>query len=260
MHAPSNHLRCYLMLLHDCGLYFDRDELEPKNLGETPSTFLPECGLFCLSNQLPWGYFRGEPGTRDREGGGREIGMKSKWYLSHGGANLPCDERSWVKFGKSLQGKNLRDQRRSFFTSWGNQHHILMMILLYSFCYFFILWWGSPLGRKGDWASGCRGSLELWPIESFSGPGSRSADEARLNIANRSWKICTCAGSPSAPATPGLVPSWESGYFYMCAGRHAHTHTRTHALHAYSPHNWREEWKAKLRKRGKCQEWWENEK
>ena len=113
----------------------------------------------------------------------------------------------------------------------------------YSFCYsfyFFIVWWGTPLGREGDRASGCRGSLELWPIESFSGPGSRSADEARLNIANRSWKICTCAGSPSSPASPGLVPSWESSFFYMCAGRHVHTHTHTHthtraracALHA----------------------------
>lgn len=62
-----------------------------------------------------------------------------------------------------------------------------MMILFILILFFFSSGDGEVLrGREGDWASGSRGSLELWPIESFSGLGSRSADEARLNIANRS--------------------------------------------------------------------------
>lgn len=66
-------------------------------------------------------------------------------------------------------------------------------------------------------------TLELCEIESFSGLGSRSADDARLNIANHSWKICTCAGFPSTPAALGLVPSWESSY--KCADMHMWTNT-----------------------------------
>lgn len=144
-----------------------------------------------------------------------------------------CHERSWVILRKSLQAKKKTLetkcapsllQRKSNLTLW------------WLFC---CIYWvnfsscdgESPVGNEGAWASGCRGGLELWLIESFSGLGSRSADEARLNNANRSWKICTCAGSPSTPATPGLVQSWESSYFYMCAGRH--THTNTYALYMH---------------------------
>lgn len=87
------------------------------------------------------------------------------------------------------------------------------------------MWWrGQSCGAEGL-ASGCRGALEPWTSESFSGLGSRSADEASLNIANRSWKICTCAGSASTPATLGLIPSWESSYVYMCVDTHTLTQT-----------------------------------
>lgn len=195
MHAPSHPLRCYLMLLHDCGLCSDSDELLPKNFWGNPPDHPARMRLVLLVESAALEIFQ-KKARRRREGGGRETGMKSKWYLWRGGANLPCDERSWAMLGKSLQ--------RLLFTSEEISIAFLTMtlfMLILLFVCFFISWWGSPPGREGERASGCRGSLELWPIESFSGPGSRSADEARLNIGNRSWKICTCVEPP-----PLLLP------------------------------------------------------
>lgn len=150
-----------------------------------------------------------------------------EWYLES-----PCR-------AKSLHSKDYLS------LPWGgNKRHILIIFCLSSLCFcffccwFFMFWWDCSLGREGDWASG-RGSLELWASESFSGLGSRSADEARLNIANHSWKICTCARTPfSTPATPGLALE-EQLHLHVCK----HTHLLTHA-HAYAPYNWKERSKA----------------
>lgn len=201
--------------------------------------FQPGCGLFAV--RCP-----GEISEQNwKQGGEMGRAMKSQWYLSDDDASAPCDERSWVIFGKSLQDKKFTQQRLSIFTSGGgNKHHILIIFCLSSLCFcffcclFFMFWWDCSPGREGDWAS-CRGSLELWASESFSGLGSRSADEARLNIANHSWKICTCARTPfSTPATPGLVLE-EQLHLHVCK----HTHLLTHA-HAYAPYNWKERSKA----------------
>lgn len=91
--------------------------------------------------------------------------------------------------GKSLQSKNLRGIEMLRLYLGGTQQHILMRILSYSFSFLVFL---PPVMVKSSGqilvtvASGCGESLELWASESFSGLGSRNADEARLNIANRS--------------------------------------------------------------------------
>lgn len=158
--------------------------------------------------------------------------MKSKWYLSDGNANLPCDERSWVIFGKSLQGKNLKRPKALLLYLRANQHHILMMILLYSFCYFFILWWGSPLGRDGDWASGCRGNLELWGNWKLFWTWFKKCWRSKTKHRKPQLKdLHMCSPPASTPATPGLVPSWESSYIYMCADRHVRTHILYMCMH-----------------------------
>ena len=62
-------------------------------MGEIPSTFMPERSCFAAKSGALEKSQRRTGDKRVGGGeGGSESGMKSKRYLCHGGANMPCDE------------------------------------------------------------------------------------------------------------------------------------------------------------------------
>ena len=199
----------------------------PQIWRKSPQFSCQKSGLVCSQIRCP-GKISEENWGQEREVGKAQAKLDEKQVIP---LSWRCQRalwwKSWVKFGKSLRSKNLRYQRPSFFLPWRKlKSH-------FDDIHFVFVFFPSNDGtvNRAVRVNGLHDaeSLELCEIESFSGLGSRSADEARLNIANRSWKICTCAGFASTPAALGLVPSWESGYkcadVHMCTSTHAFTCT-----------------------------------
>lgn len=127
-----------------------------------------------------------------------------------------------------------------------NHHSTKLSVKITVWWFFFSLIF--PWCKEGDSTLGFRGILESWSIESFSGPVSRRTDETRLNIANHSWKICTCADFLLHCCCPGISPflgDWPQSQMCRHSKMHEHAHTvYVCQLQGYLKNFWKNIWKA----------------